>query len=442
MIHLIITKGEGLGREIDLPPAGMRVGRSHANDLVFEDEALSQFHCRFFFKSDGSLWVTDFASTNHTLVNNVPITEKALKTGDIVELGTVTLRVIRDTLTDSGTPSPSSVPPPPAPERPTPSYDGPAVIDLGFGGTMKPAPSSTGRSPRLLRIAFALAVLSLVAVGAFMVLHFSEDAPPAATPAAPAQVPLTVWYEKVEGGPDNIFRYALRIENNELFIQIDDIKNRRHVSREKTLDEDILHQLTTALQATSFNTLQSEYVGVSPDVYHLWDLTLILGSRAQRVKVLNRLEPDEFKAVREMLEEYGQAELGLAALALTSERLVELARQSYLDGRKRYEEREVRYGNLAESVRQYTLALWYLETIEPKPDYYVESVQGLEQSRRELESRYQDLIFRTERAIKLKDWEQAAQQLRIVMELIPDRADARNRKAETQLLTVERYLRR
>ncbi len=79
MSHLIIEQGEAVGTEVSIPMAGMKFGRSPANDLVLKDESVMLFHGRFFFKSDGSLWVTDFGAGEKTTVGGLPIDEHQLK---------------------------------------------------------------------------------------------------------------------------------------------------------------------------------------------------------------------------------------------------------------------------------------------------------------------------------------------------------------------------
>ena len=462
MTHLLIVKGDQRGRDIEVPQAGLRVGRSHANDIMVTDEAASQFHCRFFFKSDDTLWVTDFASTNETLVNGQAVTEARLQTGDEVEVGNEVFRVVCGTRTPEPNQPPPSLgsedsqesepeaqeqpeTPPATPSPPAAPTPAPAAhhFDLGFG--RQPDASSQQKSRegvRWGRIGGMLLAIAVIAILGGVALHMvvGEREPP--TPASVGTPPLKVIYEKVEAGPQNIFRYALRIEDDEIHVQIDDLNNHRHVSREKELDRRVVDQLTETLRASAFEGLQSEYVGVSPGVYNLHDLTIIIGRRAHRVRVLNRVEPDEFRRVREWIEELGRTELGLAALAMSPERLRALAQDAYLEGRKRLEEREVRYGNLAEAIRQFRLVKWYLDTIEPKPDFYATALQEHDRAERLLEDRYQDHWFRAERAVTLGDWEEAARHLRVIMELIPDRRDDRHERAETRLLTVERHLRR
>ena len=61
----------------------------------------------------------------------------------------------------------------------------------------------------------------------------------------------------------------------------------------------------------------------------------------------------------------------------------------------------------------------YLETIDPKPDFYGEALSRKADAERELQKRYDDVWFMAERAVKLRDWKEAARNLRIISDIIP-----------------------
>ena len=73
MSHLSIEQGKEVGNEITVPTSGMKFGRSPANELVLEDDAAMLFHGRFFFKTDGTLWVTDVGAGEKNTVGGVPV---------------------------------------------------------------------------------------------------------------------------------------------------------------------------------------------------------------------------------------------------------------------------------------------------------------------------------------------------------------------------------
>jgi len=127
----------------------------------------------------------------------------------------------------------------------------------------------------------------------------------------------------------------------------------------------------------------------------------------------------------------------LWAIQFSPEKLAAMARDAHLLGRKLYDERSVKHGNLAAALKSFEEAAWYLETVEPKPEHYAETVAMINTCKEDLQSRYEDQNFRAERAIKLRDWETAARELRVLCEMIPDRTDPRNKEARRKLLDVE-----
>ena len=73
------------------------VGRHSDADLRFAYPEVSRRHCRLFFE-DWQWRIADLKSMNGIYVNNVPMLEATLYTGDLVRIGCVTL------LIESGTP--------------------------------------------------------------------------------------------------------------------------------------------------------------------------------------------------------------------------------------------------------------------------------------------------------------------------------------------------
>jgi hypothetical protein len=252
---------------------------------------------------------------------------------------------------------------------------------------------------------------------------------------------LEIRYEKIEGDIKNVFRYEMTLTPDQtLAVRIDDLAQQRHVRKESKVDEALIQQLVREIESSGFFALDAVYTGIQPDSYTLWDLTVIIDKRVHRCRVLNRVEPEKFKAVRERLETFGKNEIGLWAIQFSREKLIELAQDSAQLGRKRYDERGIQYGNLAGAIQSFREAEFYLETVDPKPDFYPDIVSGLQAAREELDRRYAEQRFRADRAINLQEWEAAARELRILCDLIPDREDERHKDANRKLLDVETRL--
>jgi len=415
--HLIIDKGADVGREIVVPPEGARLGRSSKNDIVLHDPVLSRHHCRLFFNAQGALCVSDLGSANQTLVNGKPVQEAKLNLGDVVTAGDTLLRVLNNGV---------SSPPP---------------VDLGLSDKTRPAPRAREFRPShvILLALLGVVLLALVWVSKRLPdLTPKAPLPPVGEETSPS---LVVAYEKVEATPQNIFRYTLEIAQNGLLsVKIDDIENDRHVREEKQLDPEYVRSLALSIMDSGFFSLSPEYHGIQPELLDLRDLEITIGRKTLRCTVANRVEPDIFRIVRETIEECGKNELGLWAIQFSPQKLVSMANEAYLQGRKLFEEREIAYANLASAIQNLEEAEWYLETVEPKPDFYPAAISALSECKQVLDEKYNDQIFRAERSIKLGDWDAAAVELRILLELVPERSDPRNRKARKKLLDVEQRL--
>ena len=68
------------------------IGRNPTNDAVIHEASVSSFHAELTAGEDG-VRVRDLQSTNGTFVNDEPVTESPLQTGQVVQFGTVTFRL-------------------------------------------------------------------------------------------------------------------------------------------------------------------------------------------------------------------------------------------------------------------------------------------------------------------------------------------------------------
>ena len=75
---------------------------------------------------------------------------------------------------------------------------------------------------------------------------------------------------------------------------------------------------------------------------------------------------DVFPAYEEIairIETFGKNELGIWAIQFSTDKLTDLARNALTVARKKFEERDVKYGNVFEAIRAYQEAMFYLETV-------------------------------------------------------------------------------
>jgi len=437
--NLIVVAGPDRGREITIEGESARVGRSSTNDIVLRDDSLSRFQCRLSFRNGTELWVSDLGASNQTLVNGREAREQRLQIGDVVTVGKSELRVASDVPAGSA---------PPVATTPISDGTGP---DL-FGTHAQPqaeAPSTATRSAqRSNRRTFlwGTAVAVIILMVALGYLRGPNARPGGSDPVQPNPAPVTptvepdrpleMSYEKVHASLENIFRYSLTLNAGVLAIEIDNIENDRHIRKETGVADSTLRSLAESIQGAGFFNLQDRYIGRQPSDHDVWDLSITIGHLTHHVRVQDRLEPDDFSATRELIEEFGKNQLGLAAIALPPDQLVSLARDATLMGQKHYRERNVQIGNLWRSIKKFGEAEWYLESVQPKPDFYADAVSGRKQAERELNTRHEELMFLANKAAHNREWENASLNLETARDLIPDRSDKRYRSADKMLLDI------
>jgi len=147
--------------------------------------------------------------------------------------------------------------------------------------------------------------------------------------------------------------------------------------------------------------------------------------------------PPAFDAVCTKLESMGKVELGLWAIQYSSEQLIAMAEEAMVQGKKLSTEREIAPGNLAGAISSLNQAEWLLESVERKPAFYQDIISTRTEATAALVTRYEELNFKAEKAINLRDWENAATELRMLLQIIPDREDKRHQTARKQLIEVE-----
>ena len=486
---LIAEAGPERGREITVPEGEISLGRSSENDVCLVDPILSRHHCRISFHG-GVLLVEDLDSANGTLVNGDEVKTAELHDGDTVTIGDTVLRV-RHAPKRTAPPAPppqidlgaaasagegpaSSGPPPQIDLGPaisvgeSPASSGPQQIDLGPAVSAGEGQASSGppadapqgvvdlgfnsqnvdafdaKKPNWRPLLWGIGAVAILVLAVSLILRAPEEeqAPVAQPPREPPLTPLEIEYEKVEASTEGVFRYAMRLDaDGRLSVEIDDMNENRHVRKDDVLASNKIERLAREIDKSGFFHLADKYEGVAPEgVLGSLDITVITDRRVKRVEVLNRVEPDVFRNVRESLETFGKNELGIWAIQFSREKLVELADEALIRARNYFDERGIDYGNTYLAIKRFKEAAFYLDTVDPKPDFYGDIVTGLSKAEEELNKGYEEQRFLADRAINLKDWNTAARELRILREMIPDRDDERYIEAGRKLLDVENRL--
>ena len=460
---LLVVEGSRKGSVFQVPVSGIKLGRSSRCDIEINDPMLSRDHCCFEVRND-RLWVMDLNSANQTLVNDIAVEERELADGDIVTVGSTLLKVqiTGDAQAPSPLPSPPPIPSfPPLSDTPPVAVGGEdaggekTVIDLGFKRPEDDLPPESAKKSFLRPLIWAVGAILILVAGVMLISDMGKKGERKKVPvkAFKEDKTLMLSYELVQADSSSIFRYELTLSTaGKLAVRIDDVRepetkgvsSDRHVRKEKVLDPAILKDLVGEVESSGFFNLQPSYTGFAAQPNQLEErtLTIALGKRALTSRVANRTEPDTFRSLREKLETFSKNELGIWAIQFSTEKLTELAKESFEIARKKYAERNVQYRNLSDAMNAYQEAIFYLDTVNPKPDFYASILEGSRVTGEELEGRYKDQRFKADRAINLSDWATAKQELKILCEMFPDRNDKRHREASAKLLDVEGRLKK
>ncbi len=425
--ELLVMEGPLSGKRYSVPATGLRLGRSSGCEISILDPALSRNQCLFELR-DGFIWITDLASANGTFVNDEQLdaNSRELHVGDRVLAGETVLKVVVEGETAN-----------------EPIFNEP--IDLGFG---KISTEETGANEKfpLRRIILWLVALLSLAVSVYTIMESLVPAESEVIPIAKETPRLRSFsYEKVEASSKGVYRYFLTYNNGEMSVEIDDVqKEARRVRKEVKLSSNAVERITSILLAKNLYQMEEEYTGVAaaPGTLNSYSLSVVLSSRVFNTVLENAVLPDVFKEVASEIETFSKNELGIWAVQYSTDKLVSLSEQARESADAKWGERDVQYGNTASALKLYDEAIFYLETVNPKPGGYAELIARRQEVFDELEKRYRDQRFLADRAINLGDWPVAQRELRILCEMVPDEKDQRHIEASAKLLDVETRMKR
>ena len=458
--ELLIASGPMQGTRFQVEIGGTRLGRSSSNDVCIPDEELSRNHCLLERSGDSGLRLTDLASANGTFVNGERLgaESRELKAGDTIEVGSTTIAVVGE----GETAKPPSEPAASEPAARVMPMGG--AVDLGLdGGAVQDLPPSHGqprpsgsrrrpsggpRSPiaNILWIVAALIVAAAIAV-VLCAPRESEKPVVEVVEEKPVDRLVALSYEKIEADSARIFRYQMTIDSaGMLRVAFDDVPGEnRHVNKTAKLSTAAMKRIFEILDTPGFASLDEEYAGASAadeNALKSYRIRVVRWNDVKDILVENSPEPDAFRLVREALEAFSRNELGIWAIQYSREKLMELSAQSAEVGDAKWNEREVEYGNLSAAVKAYREAVFYLETINPKPEGYAGLKERLSRTEEELRRRYEDQRFLADKAINLGDWEQAQTELKVLCSLVPEKDDPRHAEANAKLVDVENRMKK
>lgn len=433
--RLTIIDGKEVGKAKVLNSFPITLGRSSKNDFSIADEMLSRHHCSIDMRND-ELWLTDLASANGTAVNGKIIDEIKLNIGDEIQIGDTLIKLTN--AKDNAT-----IATPIVPQDKKSIIDG--KIDLGLNSSTDEPPQTKKKNDIIAMINLAIVAIATIAVVAIVMFLFVLPKSPKEDnnniQLERLEPSLEFYYCETEATESNIFRYELKLsKDGYLTATIDDIAQSRHINKktETPISNELTLELLKKIEQSGFSSLADIYEDSNKQGE--WNevcITIINTKDAKTVTVLNKQLPDAFSIVRDEIRDFAETELDLKSIYYSKEKLEQLAAESLELADKFYAEKEIASDNLFKAILNYSKTIDYLENISPKPEAYSIAFDKKRETEALMEKILEEKEFEIERATNLNDWETAAEYLRELCAMIPDKHDARHIKYNRQLLQVE-----
>jgi len=98
MTKISVFENEVSQKTVNLKVGAVSIGRSDDNDLHLKDSTVSSYHAKIVTYFDAS-YIEDLESTNGTFVNGKKVQKHILNPGDVISVGTHTLKVENEQVT-------------------------------------------------------------------------------------------------------------------------------------------------------------------------------------------------------------------------------------------------------------------------------------------------------------------------------------------------------
>ena len=477
-MKITFINGSRAGDELEYSLSEITIGREDGNILRIPVPGVSRYHAKMWRNDSGQWLVSDQGSTNGVKVNAKRISGTVeLNEGDEVEVGKQIFRLSElnaDMPQVIFNPLPgAAIQPPEVPESDMPGFAPgtarevtPAAeeertennvlpmealfeslkgqADNIFGGKkaekkteQKPSePTSPGKNRRVLLWSVVAALLLLIVVITIVKgLPAKDD-----TKASQKQDYLVIEYVKEEISNDNIFRFAMLLEGDQVIFTIDDIKSKRHFSRKAQVEKDSLDILLEQIKRSAIWNMRQPEEARSSSVKLKRKLQLCLPPKIVKFSVEGPYPPAAFEeienAISVLVEGYD-----LQMIALTSEELTRQAKVCFEKAEDLFNNREGRTENLRNAIVRYQQTVNYLEQFSPAPPMWDAARKRLAEAHKIRQRKLDDLNYEWIRASQIRDLEGLRHVLLQIIELT-EPGSKEHKLARQRLLKLDVYLRK
>ena len=486
-MRLYFLNGPRTGESIEVTPPGISIGRETDNNVQLLVRGVSRYHANIELNPAGKWRISDLGSTNGTKLNGNPLTvQTLLKEGDRIMIGDQLLRfgeetpespapekaeaetpeesagtkkkpqvIFRTGGTASGEKTPSVEKTPSAPpetkaeaelktvkEMPLPKKETVSVpkIDDLFGNK-KEKKGKEAETPedhkkkRLHNLMFLLLVVILICgtLAVFVILPQFNNVPKKnALPASLAdRNPFFLEYEKLVIARDNVFRFALKIEDGSALFMLDDLKHRRHFVRKYAkVNPEFLKELFQSVRSTDFMKLEQEHASPPSDgIDERRTLAIGYGPNLNRIEIRNNSAQTSFEKVESAIDQFAKS-YDLQTVSIPAEDMRAEAEKAYQKAEDLFTNYQARPENLRNAVIRYQLAIEFYEQFDPPPKELAVAKRHLKDAENILKKIISDTETNVNILYRRKQYLEAAEECRKLMEYLePESKQYKNARA-------------
>jgi len=453
-MKIFFVNGIRAGEELEYVIPEISVGREDDNVLRIPTGGVSRYHGVIYKDENLDWFVRDAGSTNGVKVNRVKIEGPTkLSDEDMIEFGDQMIRVFE--LYSS---APKIIFNPissvqedtePAPEvksmlSENSSFDSKQLFARaaagpdGGGNEIQPPVKAQRRISNLSFYSVIFLVVLAVVVWVIKLNEVKKPKDAQGLKEAPNRI-LAVAYDREKITKDNVFRFAMLLENNKVKFTLDDLKTERHYEREfdlkNSVAENVFKDRVFAANLLQLKTPETPRnpSGVSRNI------TVVTNLENRNFCIDGEVIPREVEMFEMALDTFAES-FGLETIALTPDELKAQAQNSFLKAEDLYANREANSGNLREAIIRYRQTVEYLSQFSPRPEIWVEARKKLDEAEELRKTKLEQLEFERVRLGNLKEYDQ----LRYVFTQVMQLADVDSKEYDTarqRLFKLDSYLR-
>ena len=461
-MKIMYLNGPLTGQTMEIPPAGLTIGRESDNSIQLPMGGVSRYHAKIECDAAGNWLIRDLGSTNGTLVDDIPVPGSVrLAAGSVITIGEQLLRCVDSNAAPSAQPVPQSAPAPSAqPQQPTfffrpqnttstrintdtgpvpqqsqpvpapapsaPAPAAPAEVPHGLFKKKTNSAQPSGRSKKLLsNVAFAVVVILAACIGLWIFLKLN-DAPqtPANQPVPKKKVenPFVLYYEKESVSGAAVFRFVLQVENGRMEVTLDEPQNKRRYYElfKDPLPDALIEKLKQQIQDSGFMELQQEKIaGTSQDNRQHRRIMVGFGSKFCDVKVSNDVS-ETFNRVEAIINETLLDEYDLGVISQNVDRILEDARTFLFVAEEAFRSIDTTPSNLPKAISNYKLALRRYQLFDdPKPPEWKTARDGLAKAEAKLEDIRQEGLKNVRLFYELREYDKAVAECNRLLSVFP-----------------------